>query len=138
MRLNMKYWPATLFPKLKTLIHNTIFVKNDFYSSTIKMKMDSSQWGKIWCNVNETNNSIEINQKRHRGIENFLSCAPMFLFFPFCMKLKAFRVTQNDTPILVKMSVFTNNLSHFFVNTSPLNAARRYLAKYVPVDLVLE
>ena len=40
---------------------------------------------------------------QHRGIEEFLNCAPMFLFF-ISMKLKTFRVTQNETPKMGKNS----------------------------------
>ena len=49
---------------------------------------------------------------RHRGIEDLLKCAPMFLFF-ILMKLKAFCVTQNDTPKIVKMSAFTNTVHRY-------------------------
>ena len=41
-----------------------------------------------------------------------LKCAPIFLFF-ISMKLKVFRVTQNETPKIAKMSVSTTKLSHF-------------------------
>ena len=42
---------------------------------------------------------------------------------PLCscyfMKLKAFFVTQNDTPIILKMSASTNRLSHIFTKRVP-------------------
>ena len=38
----------------------------------------------------------------------------MLLFF-ISIKLKVFRVTQNDTPKMVKKFAYTNNLSRFFV-----------------------
>ena len=40
-----------------------------------------------------------------------MNFAPMFLFFIILMKLKAFRVTKNETPNMVKMSASTNKLS---------------------------
>ena len=47
------------------------------------------------------------------GIEELLNCAPIFLFFYILMIFKAFCVTQNDTPKMVKVSASTNKLSHF-------------------------
>ena len=49
------------------------------------------------------------------GIEDLLKCAPMLYFFR-SMILKAFCVTQNETPKLAKMSVSTNKLSIFLRN----------------------
>ena len=65
------------------------------------------------CDANGSNNAINLKKGQNRGIENFLNCAPMFLFF-ISMKLEAFCVAQNETPQMAKMSVSTNKLSHFF------------------------
>ena len=43
----------------------------------------------------------QIKKGQHIGIEDFLHCAPTFLLF-ISIKLKAFRVTQNDTPKMIK------------------------------------
>ena len=48
----------------------------------------------------------------HRGIEDFLKWA--YTFFFLSIKLKLFRITQNDTPKMVKKFASTNRLSHFF------------------------
>ena len=42
-----------------------------------------------------------------------MNCSPMFLFF-ILMNLKAFCVTQNETPKMEKMSVSPDKLSYFF------------------------
>ena len=46
-----------IFPKLETVIHGLIFVKNDFYPATIKN--DNGVIAMVFlCNVNVTKNSI--------------------------------------------------------------------------------
>ena len=64
---------------------------------------------KIMCDANRTNNS-NFFKVPHRGIKCFLKFAPTFLFL-ILIKLKAFRVTQNETPKMVKFSTSTNKLS---------------------------
>ena len=46
-------------------------------------------------------------------MEDLMNCDPMFFLLPL-MKFKVFRVTQNETPKIVKMSASTNKLSQKF------------------------
>ena len=50
------------------------------------------------------------------GIKDFLNCAPMLLFPP-PMKLKAFRVTHNDTTKMVKKHLPLLIICHIFRGT---------------------
>ena len=66
----------------------------------------------------------QIKKVQHILIEDLLNCATMFLSF-IKVKLKAIRVTQTETPKMVKMSASTNKLSHFLWNTPQLNQVVR-------------
>ena len=61
MSLNMKYWRARFFPKLKTLIHELICVKNNFYAETIKNDNGSVAMTRkcVWCERNQQLHKIK-------------------------------------------------------------------------------
>ena len=60
-----------------------------------------------------------IKNVQYRGIEDFLNCAPMFLFF-YSMKLKLFRVTQNETPKMAQNVCLYSQVVIFFSEDAPI------------------
>ena len=70
------------------------------------------------------------------GIEDLLNCALMFLFF-ISMKLKAFCVTQNETPIMVETSASANKLSqNISEHVNPKSATHKYHQNISPNDVI--
>ena len=51
-----------IFSKLKTLIHDLICVKNDFYPETIKNDNGAAAMIKQLCDANGTNKSIKLKK----------------------------------------------------------------------------
>ena len=53
-----------------------------------------------------------------KEIEDLINCAPMFLFF-YSIKLKAFCVTQNETPKMAKNFLLYSQVVTLFCGTRP-------------------
>ena len=68
------------------------------------------------CDANRRENIINL-KIRHGIIEDLLNCTPVILFSPLPMKLKAFLVTQNESPKMVNMSA--SKLSKEVVEHAP-------------------
>ena len=95
--LNMKYWRANSPPKWKTLIYDLICVENNFYPATIKNDNGAVVTRIFFVQKKWKQQLHQSKERRHRGIEGLQKCSPIFLFF-ISIKLKAFHVTQNETP----------------------------------------
>ena len=68
---------------------------------------------KILCESNISNNSILFKKVQHRGIEDLLKCAPVFLFF-ITWNWKRFVLHKMRPLKWKKISDSTHKLSHFF------------------------
>ena len=110
----MKYWRA-ISPQTKTLTYELICVKYNFYPATTKNDNRAVLTRKLWFNTNGRNNYTNLKEGQHRGIEDLLNCSTTFLFFSISVKLKVFRVTQNETSKMAKFSVSANRMSRFFM-----------------------
>ena len=93
---------ARFVSKLKTLIHELICVKNNFYPATIKNENRAAEVRKKLCGAKGTNNSIKLKKGNIGEYKNFRAVPLCSSFFLIMMKLKEFCVTQNDTPKMVK------------------------------------
>ena len=89
---NVKYWRANFFP-IEDLDTRSNFCIKYFIQQPSKMTMEPP--------LNGTNNCIKLKKGRYSWIGDFLNCATMFLFF-ISIKLKVFRVTENETRKMVK------------------------------------
>ena len=111
---------APEFSKLKALIHELICVKNNIFNQQpSKMTIEPSQWG-IFCATQTEPTTPSIWKKvQHRGIEGFLKCFPMFLFFYFNEIEGVLCYTVWDPENGKKcLSVSTNKLSQNFTENS--------------------
>ena len=79
-----------------------------------------SRYNKIFLRCERNQQLHHINKWRHSVIEDLLTYATMLLP-PSPIKWKAFRVTKNKTPKLVKMSASINKWSQHFSGTRPQN-----------------
>ena len=64
MSLNIKYWRSIFPPKLKTLIYELIFVKNNVYPATIKNDNGAVEIRIFLCDAKESNNSIDFKKDK--------------------------------------------------------------------------
>ena len=101
------------FSKIKDLNTWANLCKDVFYLATIKNDNRAVAIGKQFVQRKQNQHLHQFKKVRHRGIKDSLNCDLMFLFI-IPMKLKTFRITQNDTPEMVKMYVSTNKWLHFF------------------------
>ena len=90
------------------------------------MTMQRPQQGNVLCGANGSNNFINVEKGKHRGIEDVMNCALMFLFL-ISMKLKAFCVTQNETPKMVKIPPLPISCHIIFQNTSLTNIIQIFI-----------
>ena len=89
------------FSKLNNLIHKIICVKNNFYSASIENENGAVATRSKFVRCERNQKIHKLKKRQQRGIGDLLKCDPMFLFF-ITIKLKTFRVTQNETPKTVK------------------------------------
>ena len=89
--LNIKYRRSIFSPQLKSMIYE-LTIKNDNGASAMSKIFVRREW-KLQLH--------QLKKGKPRRIEDWLKCAPMFLFF-ISMKLKASHVTQNKTPKMEK------------------------------------
>ena len=82
MILNIKYWRAIFFPKLKTLIYELICVKMIFIHQPSKMTMEPSQWGNFCATRTESTTPL-IKKEENIGEYKTFWTAPLCSCFYF-------------------------------------------------------
>ena len=53
-------------------------------------------WATIFCNKNGVNDTLKFKKVRHKGIEDFMKSALIFLFF-YLAKIEGFFITEYET-----------------------------------------
>ena len=127
-RKKMCHWGLIMvvqdFSKLKTIIHEVIYVLNFFYQQQQKMTLETLQWGTVFCKPNGRNNSIHFFKGQHKGIEDLLNCAPMLFIFLLDYIEGFFLYTKwNHKKCKKCLSLLTS--CHIFLWTTPCLTPRR-------------
>ena len=117
------------YSKFTTIIHELICVNNMFQPATIKNDNGAVAMRNFFVRHEQKQQLNKFKKVQHGVIKDLLNCAPMLLFF-YQMKSRTFHITQNDSPKMEKLSVYTNKLSIFPLNNPPVSGCICLIGRY--------